>query len=389
MRRRLTLNIQSGNHVRRDCPISVPWPEELEGGNWRLRNKNGSLTPLQISPAGSAFFVLKRLSPSLDRTYELYREGDGARPNDTKSAGRAGAGVSISQDEPETLTVRLNGALLTQYRYGNDLPRPCFYPLLGPHGVPITRSYPLAVALQPEATDHPHHTSLWIAHGEVSGVDNWSVEPGHGFTRHLSTDLVEQGPVYGRFRTTSEWRASDGRPILNQLLEVIAWATRSPLRLVDVSVTLRADKEDVLLGDTKEGGIVSLRVADELTVLQGGQIENVYGAINEDEAWGKSAHWCDYSGMVGGRHLGVAVMDHPQSFRYPTHWHVRNYGLMTANPFGYSAFSKGLRAGSHLLRKGDRVEFRYRLALHTGSPRAAGLPVHYLNFVSPPVVQIS
>ena len=44
-----------------------------------------------------------------------------------------------------------------------------------------------------------------------------------------------------------------------------------------------------------------------------------------------------YNMLAGGRTL----MDAPTHYRwafFPTYWHVRNYGLMTANPFGISHF---------------------------------------------------
>jgi len=35
-----------------------------------------------------------------------------------------------------------------------------------------------------------------------------------------------------------------------------------------------------------------------------------------------------------GETLGVAIFNHPPSFRHPTSWHARTYGLFTANCFG-------------------------------------------------------
>ena len=64
-----------------------------------------------------------------------------------------------------------------------------------------------------------------------------------------------------------------------------------------------------------------------------GAIVNSYGGSQEMETWGKRAHWCDYVGPVNGKTVGITIMDSPGNFRYPTYWHVRDYGLMTANPF--------------------------------------------------------
>ena len=42
---------------------------------------------------------------------------------------------------------------------------------------------------------------------------------------------------------------------------------------------------------------------------------------------------------LSGRNVGIAILDRPGNFRYPTVWHVRACGLMTANPFGISCFT--------------------------------------------------
>jgi hypothetical protein len=34
------------------------------------------------------------------------------------------------------------------------------------------------------------------------------------------------------------------------------------------------------------------------------------------------------------------MFDHPQNPRHPTWWHVRDYGLFAANPFGKHDFEK-------------------------------------------------
>ena len=91
------------------------------------------------------------------------------------------------------------------------------------------------------------------------------------------------------------------------------------------------------------------------------------------------------SGTIeGAGALGVTIMDHPASFRHPTHWHVRDYGLMGANAFGYSHFYKGERNGDHLLEEGERLEFLYRIFVHSGDVESADVPGHYADFANPP-----
>ncbi len=62
-----------------------------------------------------------------------------------------------------------------------------------------------------------------------------------------------------------------------------------------------------------------------------GSFTNSYGAENEQECWGRSASWCNYSGMIDGKKYGIAVFDNENNERYPTAWHIRDYGLFAAN----------------------------------------------------------
>ena len=263
-------------------------------------------------------------------------------------------------DNDGMLSVFEDEALITRYRYGSDYVRPFFFPVNAPDGRCVTRSYPIETVTG-ESADHPHHKSLWIAHGDVNGVDNWSEEIGHGFTRHQSIDSIDEGPVCARFSTTSVWCDAGENPLLTQKLAAAFWREDGTARLIDFDIQLVADvrTEDLVFGDTKEGGILSVRVASALDASRGGLISNVYGGKQEEECWGKHSHWCSYSGEIDNQPCGIAVFDHPDSFRSPTTWHVRNYGLMTANPFGYAAFTNGRLNGSHTLKAGNTLNFKY------------------------------
>jgi hypothetical protein len=155
--------------------------------------------------------------------------------------------------------------------------------------------------------------------------------------------------------------------------------------IVDAVIRLVATEGKVEFGDTKEGGIVSVRMASSIDVPRGGTIHNSFGGINEDETWGKKAHWCDYYGPVAGRVAGIAVMDHPTNLRHPTNWHVRNYGLMTANCFGLSYFyGDKSKRGDFTLKEGEELTFKYRLYIHDGSTVEADVAGKYHDYVNPP-----
>jgi hypothetical protein len=109
-----------------------------------------------------------------------------------------------------------------------------------------------------------------------------------------------------------------------------------------------------------------------------------------NQAWGKPAEWVDYVGKVEGRTVGVAIFDHPSSFRHPTTWHVRDYGLFAANPFGLRDFTgKKDVDGSYRLDPGQSMSFFYRVFLHPGDTGEARVKAAYEAFVHPPAVKVS
>src|SRR6266536_6018548 len=106
---------------------------------------------------------------------------------------------------------------------------------------------------------------------------------------------------------------------------------------------------------------MAVRLAETMKGKAGrGHIINSAG-VREDDTWGKRAEWCDYYGPVDGKTVGVAILDDPRNPRHPTSWHVRDYGLFAANPFGLHDFdaSQPPKAGDYTLPAGGTVTFRY------------------------------
>ena len=127
--------------------------------------------------------------------------------------------------------------------------------------------------------------------------------------------------------------------------------------MIDFEIEIHATDGDVTFHDTKEG-MFGLRVASSMDVAKktGGRITNAEG-LTDDKAWGQASPWVDYVGPVQGKTLGIAILNHPQSFRYPTTWHVRTYGLFAANPFGWHDFGRSEK-GDYTLPAGQKVRFR-------------------------------
>jgi hypothetical protein len=378
-----TLTVKAGPHDRRDCPVSVLWPagRSLPASVELLDDATGRRISAQRGAAEGGGSLLSWIEPHLPAgASRTYRVVEGVATTE---------GVALVDAEGGLLDVRAGDQLITSYHYKQGLARPFLHPLIGPAERPVTRHVDLAQRQTPEF-DHIHHRSVWVAHGDVNGTDNWSEERGHGRTAHRAFVLREAGPVYARFAAEGQWLTASGQPLLDELRRITVYRRLSDERLLlDLDVTLTAAHGPVRFGDTKEGGLLSVRVASTMTGARGGLIENSYGALTETEAWGRPAQWCDYSGPAGESDpavVGIAVLDHPLNPRHPTHWHVRDYGLMTANPFGLATFySDPSRDGSLQLPAGNALTFRYRMVIHPGNAAQGAVRAAYLDYAYPPV----
>jgi Methane oxygenase PmoA len=145
------------------------------------------------------------------------------------------------------------------------------------------------------------------------------------------------------------------------------------------------------LGDEKDGTIAT-RVTETMRLKHKegpGQGHIVMSTgVRDEETWGKRADWCYYYGPVSGgtngpETLGVAIFDHPGNPRHPTNWHVRDYGLFAANPFGLSFFErKPKHAGDMTIAAGQSVTFRYRFYYHRGDEKEARVAEHYQKYAA-------
>ncbi len=280
-------------------------------------------------------------------------------------------------ERADRVRVEVGDELFTEYRFDAG-PRAFFHPLRLADGRRATRGYPLEP--QPgEARDHPHHQGLWFAHGAVDGVDFWH-DPEAGMPLVRVEEVFSRSGL-GGFTAVHEWRAPDGRLVLRDRrrfrFHAPAAGTDGPAeRWIDWDLELTApDDRAVRFGDTKEG-TMALRVAAPLRVegeVARGNLLNSAGDA-DGAAWGKRAAWLLARGPLGDAPAAVALLEHPQNFRFPTWWHAREYGLLAANPFGRHDFEGAARgAGDFVLEAGRTLRLRYRFVFAAGELDAAAV----------------
>jgi len=296
--------------------------------------------------------------------------------------------------------VHLDGQPYIDLVYGRteqfgEIPRPFFYPIVGPTGAHLTRNYPMVEGVEGEASDHPHHRSIWFAHGNVNGVDFWTQGNNRGTIQAgptwvlLNHSVNPDGQAIWPTAIMSRqdtWITPAGDAVLtnntayavdvlddgSRVLEI--WQNLSPAEGVD----------EVTFGDTKEGTMAirlhpALRLRGDVAT---GHCINSEGDTDGD-CWGKRAAWVAYWGTIDGEVCGVAIFDHPTNLRHPTWWHARDYGLVAANPFGQHDFERGTPAGTgdYTLPAGQTLSLRYRFVFFAGTAEEADIAGKYAQWI--------
>ncbi len=274
----------------------------------------------------------------------------------------------------------LNDQLFTRF-HENPGATPFLYPLLAPGQVRVTRGFPMD-PLPGEPNDHPHHKSVWIAHGDVDGIDYWTDKGKVQLRSHSIDTTRKQGQLIVRTSLLEE----DHR--ICDLDTAWSFAGNDLFRWIDVQVSISALDREVRLGDTKEG-FFALRLHPDLQLVANPKlgVEEVFGkAFNSDglsgaEIWGKQSKWVCYQGPVDGTEVSVVMMDHPENLRHPTTWHARDYGLVAANPFGLHEFlGKPKGEGEYLVQPGKPLVLRYRILLASGVINAEAIECWFQDF---------
>jgi len=319
-------------------------------------------------------------------------EGEGA------TAGEGGVALTATPTK-SGYAIQVNGRPFAEYRSVGEL-TPDIWPLFSPKGKLATRTFPMAEKetneeilkavrkVAPfESRDHPHHRSVWFHFGNVNGVDFWNIGPNRPFVRGQETQILESPRDKVVLRSKNDWvvPAAQARPeqVVCQDVRTMTFGVLSAtIWYIDYDVQVLAVDHDVQFGDTKEG-LFAIRVPGTVEVdakarspQWGGLLMNAEGLKN-GETWSKRSRWVDYTGPAYDQNpavdkpdkdapmspFGMTVMNHPDSFRYPTWWHVRTYGLLDANPFALTEFRAG-EDGRATIKKGESLLFRYRILLH-------------------------
>ncbi len=293
------------------------------------------------------------------------------------------------RDTGDVLEAYLGKDPFFTYNYKNAA-KPYLYPVYGPDSQLMVRNFPMK-DLKDEEHDHPHQKAFWFTHGAVNGVDYWTEGEQKGRIVHQNFSKIKCSGNTGIIASHNYWIKPDRKTVQLKDERAIRFFGTEQKRYLDLYVRLTAIAADAVLGDTKEGTF-GIRLAETMRVKGGlnkGHIINADG-LKDNETWGKRSFWVDYYGPVNDQIMGVAIFDHPQNPRYPTWWHVRDYGLFAANPFGIHDFEPKtatgektpVDAGKLVLKQDESLVFQYRVILHKGNHEEGAIAEEYKKYLN-------
>ncbi len=309
------------------------------------------------------------------------------------SAAAQAATFTVEKTATGGAVVKIDGDFFTELVV-DQANKTYLWPIIGAGGVTMTRAYPMKT-VEGEQHDHPHHRGLCFGHENIGGYDTWAEaatfpagSKNADRIKHLGAiklrEITEmKGGETAVLVTVSDYLEAEGKKTCEEVRKY-TFAVKGDTRVIDVDIDLIATEGDTLVDDKKDAGL-SIRVPTEMAVeieknKKGtGHILNSEGHTDAD-AWAKRASWCDYYGTVGGQQVGVAMLNHPSSFRFPTPWHVRTYGLFTANPFGTKSLDPKADTGAYTLKKGEKTTLRHRFIFHKGDAKDAKIAEAFAEY---------
>lgn len=270
---------------------------------------------------------------------------------------RAASSVVEFARGDDRIYVTIGGKLFTSYRFGRKLTKPVLVPVRTPSGIEVSRREPL-VEIEGGSMDHEHHVGIFFAVDQVNGVNFWRNTSTPPQIRHVEIMQMACDNGKGQLSTVSHWIDNKEQILLEEKRSMVFIADEHEDEYaIDISIDLTAKNKEVLFEDIEEG-MFAIRLSDYLRESEAGAALQVGGPIpkenisgtgryfssNGDETakkvWGKRARWVALQGVRKGKVVGIAILNHPASINYPTYWHVRGYGLFSANPLGQGDFQR-------------------------------------------------
>ncbi len=275
------------------------------------------------------------------------------------------AGIMVAQVQVVSATkvgnridVVVGNQFFTSYHFQPDEKYPFFFPVNGPVSGASTTSM--------RNGEFPHHSSLFFGCDRVNGGNYWQEGLERGQIVSVGARIVEAKGERVVIEDECIWKRPDAQaPIIDR--RKITISSPSPnLYQLDFDIEMEM-LIDVTILKTNHS-LFSARIDPDLTVKQGGVMINSEGKEGEKGTFGVASSWIDCYGKRKTGTEGITIMQHPSNKWYPSPWFTRDYGFISPTPMYWPENRETTD-----LRKGEKINLRYRVLVHAGDSKQAGI----------------
>jgi len=279
--------------------------------------------------------------------------------------GQSTAGTRITAEKiGDRIEIRINENLLTNYILSAHEKYPFFFPVNGPSKASVTSM---------RNANYPHHSSLFFGCDRVNGGNYWQEGLERGQIVPLRADIIESGGEKVVIVNENIWKRPGAMSPIKDVRTITVKAPSENMYQIDIDITMEM-LLDVTIEKTNHS-LLSVRVDPDLAVINGGTMVNAEGETREEGTFGKRSAWMDYHGNRMGKTEGIAILQHPSNKWFPAPWFTRDYGFFSPTPMYWPENGKNI-----LLNKGDAIELRYRVLVHSGDHKEAGIAEQFENY---------
>jgi hypothetical protein len=377
--RSLKITVSAGDHDRSDSVVFIELPDAARKLN-QLRDSTGKSVPFQVDHRGRGAFIIQELKRGASADFIL-------------SAGQpaqAEGGVRVAPEKGR-LKVTVDGKPVFHYQAEKSpLPRPdikpifqrggYIHPVMSPGGKLVTDDYP---------PNHIHHHGIWYPWTktvfEGRTPDFWNMGAGTGTVEFARLGEVWSGPVHGGFQAEHRFMdltAPAPKTALNEMWEVTAYRVgvgTNPYWIFDlVSMQECATGSPLKLPKFHYGGL-GFRGNWAWNGKEHTFFLTSHGETDRIKANETRGKWCHIGGKVDGELTGVAILCHPDNYRFPQPMRTH-----PTEPFFCFAPSQ---LGDWEITPDEKYISQYRFVVQDGAPDRDVLERFWNDYAHPPFVQ--
>lgn len=373
------ITVTAGDFDRNLSVVSIAFPDAVHAGTFQATSQKGETTYIQIDDQNTGWLLINHLKAGSSITYTV----------STKSVAKRSSSVKANQNGA-TLDLTTNGTHVLSYFYAENSPPDVLdvryrrggyiHPVYSPGGVVLTDH------LNTKA--HSHHSGIWSAWTNTvfqgRTPDFWNVHQDKGRVDLHHFDGYWSGEVQAGFTAVNKFidlTADESATALLEQWTVRVYATPKDAGFLMFDIELvqtMATADTLFLPEYRYGGVGFRGHADWTDNPETTTFLTSDGLGRDGH--GTRARWAHIGGFTDGNLAGIAVLGHPQNYRFP-----QTMRIHPNEPFFNFA---PVQMGDMMIVPGKPYVTKQRFVTYDGTPVPHLIDAIWNDYAYPPGVTV-